>query len=105
MSKYVETRNWCFMGILFARKAALLASILCFGVVGEFVPVREASAQSDWRASDGDIEARARAMMRLMDDGDLRKRMSVEASKVVDTYSEKKIMEVWTELFRSLAAQ
>ena len=44
-------------------------------------------------------------MMRLMDDGDLRKRMSVEASKVVDTYSEKKIMEVWTELFRSLAAQ
>lgn len=54
---------------------------------------------------DGDIEALARAMMRLMDDGDLRKRMSVEASKVVDTYSEKKIMEVWTELFRSLAAQ
>lgn len=46
------------MGILFARKAALLASILCFGVVGEFVPVREASAQSDWQASDGDIEAR-----------------------------------------------
>ena len=46
------------MGILFARKAALLASILCFGVVGEFIPVREASAQSDWQASDGDREAR-----------------------------------------------
>lgn len=53
---------------------------------------------------EGDIEALARAMIRLMDDGDLRKRMSVEARKVVDTYSEKKIMEAWTELFRSLAA-
>lgn len=54
---------------------------------------------------EGDIEALVLAMMKLMDDGDLRKRMSVEARKVVDTYSEKKIMGAWTELFRSLAAQ
>lgn len=53
---------------------------------------------------EGDIEALARALIRLMDDGDLRKRMSVEARKVVDTYSEKKIMGAWTALFRSLVA-
>lgn len=54
---------------------------------------------------EGDVEALALAMMRLMDDGGLRKRMSAEARKVVDTYSEEKIMAAWTELFRSLAAQ
>lgn len=46
------------MGILFAKKAALLASVLCFGVLGEFIPVHEAYAQSDWSADEGDFEAR-----------------------------------------------
>lgn len=51
---------------------------------------------------DGDIEGLANAMMRLMDDEPLRKKMGAEARKVVDTYSEEKIMAKWVDLFTSL---
>ena len=50
----------------------------------------------------GDIQGLADAMMRLMEDENLRKRMSEEAKKVVDTYSEETVMKQWTKLFESL---
>lgn len=50
----------------------------------------------------GDIQGLADAMMRLMEDEGLRKRMSEEAKKVVDTYSEETVMKQWTKLFESL---
>lgn len=51
----------------------------------------------------GDIQGLAEAMMRLMDDQALRTRMSLEARKVVDDWSEEKIMHRWTSLFESLS--
>ena len=50
----------------------------------------------------GDIQGLADAMMRLMKDCDLRKRMSAEARKVVDRYSEDTVMKQWTDLFENL---
>ena len=50
----------------------------------------------------GDIQGLADAMMKLMEDENLRKRMSEEAKKVVDTYSEETVMKQWTKLFESL---
>ncbi len=50
----------------------------------------------------GDIEGLAQAMMRLMDDEDLRAEMSENAKKVVETYSETSVMAKWEELFESL---
>ena len=50
----------------------------------------------------GDIQGLADAMMRLMEDESMRKRMSEEAKKVVDTYSEETVMKQWTKLFESL---
>lgn len=52
--------------------------------------------------ANGDIQELADAMMRLMKDEGLRKRMSEEAKKVVDTYSEETVMKQWTKLFESL---
>ena len=52
--------------------------------------------------ANGDIRGLADAMMRLMEDEGLRKRMSEEAKKVVDTYSEETVMKQWTKLFESL---
>ena len=51
----------------------------------------------------GDISGLAEAMMRLMDDRELRIRMSLEARKVVEEWSEEKIMHRWTSLFESLS--
>lgn len=51
---------------------------------------------------DGDIEGLANAMMRLMEDESLRKKMGAEARKVVDAYSEEEIMTKWVDLFTSL---
>lgn len=51
---------------------------------------------------DGDIEGLANALMRLMDDESLRRQMGAEARKVVDTFSEEKIMTKWVDLFTSL---
>lgn len=51
---------------------------------------------------DGDIEGLANAMMKLMDNQPLRKTMSENAKKVVDTYSEENVMKQWLDLFASL---
>ena len=53
----------------------------------------------------GDIEALAEGMMRLMEDTGNRKRMSMNARKIVDTYSEKAVMDKWISLFNNLTAK
>lgn len=53
----------------------------------------------------GDIHGLAGAMMKLMGDYELRRRMSVKARQVVDTYSEKAVMDKWVRLFTSLAVK
>ena len=51
---------------------------------------------------DGDIQALADAMMRLMANESLRQTMSVEARKVTETYSEEVVMGKWISLFEGL---
>lgn len=51
---------------------------------------------------EGDIKGFANAMMKLMDNQTLRKTMSENAKKVVDTYSEENVMKQWLDLFASL---
>lgn len=53
----------------------------------------------------GDIQGLAEAMMKLMDDEALRRRMSVEARKVTETYSEEVVMKQWILLFERLAGE
>lgn len=53
----------------------------------------------------GDIGALAEGMMRLMEDTENRKRMSLNARKIVDTYSEKAVMDKWIGLFNNLTAK
>ena len=53
---------------------------------------------------DGDIEALAEAMVRLMKDDELRKRMGENAKKVVETYSEDKVMSKWLQLYEETVA-
>lgn len=53
----------------------------------------------------GDIKALAEGMMRLMEDTENRKRMSLNARKIVDTYSEKAVMYKWIGLFNNLTAK
>lgn len=53
----------------------------------------------------GDIPGLAGAMMKLMGDYELRRRMSCKARQVVDTYSEKAVMDKWVRLFTSLAVK
>lgn len=55
--------------------------------------------------SNGDIPGLAVAMMKLMGDYELRRRMSGKARQVVDTYSEKAVMDKWVRLFTSLAVK
>ena len=50
----------------------------------------------------GDIQGLAEAMMMVMGDEELRKRMSEEAKKVTETYSEEKVMKLWMDLFDGL---
>ncbi len=50
----------------------------------------------------GDVEGLAKGMMRLMEDEELRGRMSEGARKVVERYSEEVVMEKWVELFEGL---
>lgn len=54
------------------------------------------------RVEEGNIPALADAMMELMQDAELRKRMSLEACKVTETYSEERVMRRWVTLFESL---
>lgn len=50
----------------------------------------------------GDISGLAEAMMKVMRDEAMRKRMSEEAKKVTETYSEEKVMKLWMDLFEGL---
>ena len=52
---------------------------------------------------DGDIQALADAMMRLMANESLRQTMSVEARKVTETYSEEVVMGKWVSLFETVS--
>ena len=53
---------------------------------------------------DGDIVGLAEAMMTLMKDDELRKRMGEEAKKVVETFSEAKVMDKWVRLYEETIA-
>lgn len=53
---------------------------------------------------DGDIDGLAEAMVRLMKDDELRKRMGESAKKVVETYSEDKVMSKWLHLYEETVA-
>lgn len=53
---------------------------------------------------DGDIEGLAEAMVRLMRNDELRKKMGENAKKVVETFSEEKVMNKWIELYEETIA-
>lgn len=53
----------------------------------------------------GDIQALADAMMKVMEDEAYRKILSLNARKVVDTYSEQAVMAQWIRLFTSITAK
>ena len=53
---------------------------------------------------DGDIEGLAEAMMTLMEDEELRKRMGKNAKRVVETYSEERVMGQWINLYEETIA-
>lgn len=52
--------------------------------------------------SDGDIDGLADAMIKLMRDDAQRKRMGENAKRVVETFSEEKVMKKWISLFEGL---
>lgn len=54
---------------------------------------------------EGDIAGLAEAMMKLMGDEQLRKKMSVNARSVVEIYSEEVVMNKWVNLFTSIVDQ
>ena len=51
---------------------------------------------------DGDLEGLAKAMIKIMEDGEMRRRMSAEALLITEKYSEKRVMEQWTQLYEEL---
>ena len=53
---------------------------------------------------DGDIVGLAEAIIKLMKDDELRKRMGENARKVVETYSEEKVMAKWVNLYEETIA-
>lgn len=53
---------------------------------------------------DGDIDGLAEAMISLMKDDELRKRMGAEAKEVVETFSETKVMDQWVRLYEETIA-
>lgn len=53
---------------------------------------------------DGDIDGLAEAMIRLMKDEELRKRMGENAKRVVETYSEERVMAKWLQLYEETIA-
>lgn len=50
----------------------------------------------------GDIPGLAQALMQVMGDGAYRKSLSDNARRIVDTYSEERIMQKWINLFNSI---
>ena len=55
--------------------------------------------------SNGDKQGLADAMMTLMGNEALRKRMGEEARKVISTYSEETVMSQWIRLFTDLVGK
>lgn len=53
---------------------------------------------------DGDLEGLAEAMIRLMKDDELRKKMGENAKAVVEKYSEEKVMSKWMKLYEETVA-
>jgi glycosyltransferase involved in cell wall biosynthesis len=53
---------------------------------------------------DGDIDGLAEAIVKLMKDDELRKRMGESAKKVVERYSEEKVMNKWVNLYEEAIA-
>ena len=51
---------------------------------------------------DGDLDGLAKAMIKIMEDGEMRRRMSAEALLITEKYSEKRVMEQWTQLYEEL---
>ena len=51
---------------------------------------------------DGDIDGLAEAMIRLMKDEKLRERMGENAKRVVETYSEERVMGLWGDLYEEI---
>lgn len=51
------------------------------------------------------IEAFAKALLRIMADDDMRRAMATNARKVVDTYSQERVMQMWTDLFNETLRQ
>ena len=66
--------------------------IICEGENGLIIP-------------NGDIKALAEGIIKLMEDTNCRKRMSANARKIVDTYSEKTVMNKWMGLFNNLTGK
>ena len=56
-------------------------------------------------APEGDVQALAEAMKRIMSDDSLRRRMGEEALKIKEKYSEEKVMERWIQLFNGLVGK
>ena len=52
---------------------------------------------------DGNVEALAEAMVRLMKGDELRKRMGENAKKVVEKYSEDRVMGLWVNLYEEIS--
>ena len=59
-------------------------------------------AENGLLVKNGDIQGLADAMMKLMGNDTLRQKMSMEARKVTETYSEEVVMKQWIELFQGL---
>lgn len=51
---------------------------------------------------DGDIDGLAEAMVGLMKDEELRRKMGENAKRVVETYSEERVMGLWVDLFEEI---
>ena len=51
---------------------------------------------------DGDVEGLAEAIVKLMEDEELMKWMGENAKKVVETYSEERVMGLWEELYKEI---
>lgn len=53
---------------------------------------------------DGDIDGLAEAIVKLMKDDELRKKMGENAKRVVERYSEEKVMNKWVNLYEEAIA-
>ena len=54
--------------------------------------------------ADGDINGLAEAIVSLMKDEELRKKMGENAKRVVETFSEERVMNKWIEMYEETIA-